>query len=46
VEVKDALHALHAVDANVVGTVLTAARLSQHTKAAAQTYRAKLRGAV
>jgi capsular exopolysaccharide synthesis family protein len=46
VEVKEALHALHAVDANVVGTVLTAARLSQHTKAAAQTYRAKLRGAV
>jgi tyrosine-protein kinase len=46
VEVKDALHALHAVDANVVGTVLTAARLSQHTKAAAETYRAKLHGAV
>jgi capsular exopolysaccharide synthesis family protein len=46
VEVTDALHALHAVDANVVGTVLTAARLSRHTKAAAQTYRAKLRGAV
>jgi capsular exopolysaccharide synthesis family protein len=46
VEVKDALHALHAVDANVVGTVLTAARLSRHTKAAAETYRAKLRGAV
>ena len=46
VEVKDALHALRAIDANVVGTVLTGARLSRHTKAAAQTYRAKLRGAV
>ena len=46
VEVKEALQALHAVDANVVGTVLTAARLSRHTKAAAKTYRAKLRVAV
>jgi capsular polysaccharide biosynthesis protein/cellulose biosynthesis protein BcsQ len=45
VELKEALHALHAVDADVVGTVLTAVRPSRHTKAAAKTYRAKLRGA-
>ena len=46
VELKEALHALHAVDANVVGTVLTAVRPSRHTKAAVKTYRAKIRGTV
>jgi capsular exopolysaccharide synthesis family protein len=46
VELKEALQALHAVDANVVGTVLTAVHPSRHTKAAAKTYRAKVRVAV
>jgi capsular exopolysaccharide synthesis family protein len=43
-EVKDALHHLRSTDAEVVGTVLCGARLPQHTKAAVQTYRAKLSG--
>ncbi|GBE64664.1 hypothetical protein MFM001_11260 [Mycobacterium sp. MFM001] len=49
-EVKDALHALRNTGTEVVGTVLTDARVSRHTKAAIQTYwrrpyRARLRGA-
>jgi capsular exopolysaccharide synthesis family protein len=45
-EVKDALHALRSAGANVVGTVLTDARVSRRTRAAARNYRAKLSGAV
>jgi capsular exopolysaccharide synthesis family protein len=45
-EVKDALHALRSAGANVVGTVLTDARVSRRTSAAARNYRAKLSGAV
>jgi capsular exopolysaccharide synthesis family protein len=49
-EVKDALHALRSTGTAVVGTVLTDARVSRHTKAAIRTYwrkpyRAKLVGA-
>ncbi|BBZ12406.1 polysaccharide biosynthesis tyrosine autokinase [Mycobacterium branderi] len=49
-EVKDALHALRNTGTAVVGTVLTDARVSRHTKAAIQSYwrrpyRARLRGA-
>lgn len=45
-EVKDALHALRSAGADVVGAVLTDARVSRRTKAAARNYRAKLSGAV
>jgi capsular exopolysaccharide synthesis family protein len=49
-EVEDALHALRSTGTRVVGTVLTDARVSRHTKAATRTYwrkpqRAKLIGA-
>jgi capsular exopolysaccharide synthesis family protein len=49
-EVEDALHALRSTGTNFVGTVLTDARVSRHTKAAVRTYwrkphRAKLVGA-
>lgn len=49
-EVAEALHALRSTGTNVVGTVLTDARVSRHTKAAIRTYwrkpyRAKLIGA-
>lgn len=49
-EVKDALHALRTTGTDVVGTVLTDARVARHTKAAIQSYwrrpyRARLRGA-
>jgi len=49
-EVEDALHALRSTGTAVVGTVLTDARVSRHTKAAIRTYwrkpyRAKLVGA-
>jgi capsular exopolysaccharide synthesis family protein len=40
-EVADALHAFRATGTNVVGTVLTHARVSRHTKAAIRTYRRK-----
>jgi capsular exopolysaccharide synthesis family protein len=43
-ELADALTALEAAGARVIGTVLTDARVSQHTKAAAKKYRAKLGG--
>jgi capsular polysaccharide biosynthesis protein/MinD-like ATPase involved in chromosome partitioning or flagellar assembly len=43
-ELTDALTALHAAGARVIGTVLTDARVSRHTRAAARTYRAKLGG--
>ncbi|RFZ68331.1 hypothetical protein BB170200_00835 [Mycobacterium marinum] len=43
-EVDDALSALRAAGANVVGTVLTDARISRHTSAAARIYRGKLSG--
>ncbi|OSC40978.1 polysaccharide biosynthesis tyrosine autokinase [Mycobacterium decipiens] len=43
-ELNDALTALHAAGANVVGTVLTDARIARHTKAATRTYRAKVSG--
>nr|WP_245605043.1 hypothetical protein [Mycobacterium genavense] len=43
-ELADALTALQAAGARVVGTVLTNARVSQHTRASARTYRAKLGG--
>jgi len=45
-EAKDALHALRAAGADVVGTVLTDTRVSRRTKAAARIYRAKLGAAV
>jgi capsular exopolysaccharide synthesis family protein len=49
-EIKDALHALRSTGTAVVGTVLTDARVSRHTKGAIRTYwrkpyRAKLVGA-
>ena len=49
-EVEDALHALRSTGTDVVGTVLTDARVSRHTKAAIRKYwpkpdRAKLVGA-
>jgi capsular exopolysaccharide synthesis family protein len=37
-EVEDALHALRSTGTNVVGTVLTDARVSRHTKAAIRKY--------
>ncbi|OBA84211.1 chain-length determining protein [Mycobacterium sp. 1164966.3] len=43
-ELTDALTALRAAGANVVGTVLTGARLPRHAKAATRTYRAKVSG--
>lgn len=43
-ELVDALTALRAVGAPIVGTVLTDARLSMQSKAAARAYRAKVRG--
>lgn len=43
-ELVDALTALRAVGAQIVGTVLTDARLSMQSKAAARAYRAKVRG--
>jgi capsular exopolysaccharide synthesis family protein len=43
-ELADALTALRAAGAEVVGTVLTDARLSLHSRAAARAYQAKVRG--
>jgi capsular exopolysaccharide synthesis family protein len=43
-EVTDALFALRPSGAEVTGTVLTNARVSLHTKAAARSYQAKLKG--
>jgi capsular exopolysaccharide synthesis family protein len=43
-ELKDALTALRAAGAEIVGTVLTDARPALHNQAAARTYRAKVRG--
>ncbi|OBK95836.1 chain-length determining protein [Mycobacterium asiaticum] len=43
-ELEDALTALRAAGANVVGTVLTDARIARHTRAATRTYRAKVSG--
>ncbi len=43
-ELADALTALRGAGANVVGTVLTDARIARHTKASARTYRAKVSG--
>lgn len=43
-ELVDALTALRAAGANVVGTVLTDARIARHTRAATKTYRAKVTG--
>lgn len=43
-EVNDALHALRSVGADVVGTVMTDARVPRHTKAASRTYRSKVGG--
>ncbi|OBK16387.1 polysaccharide biosynthesis tyrosine autokinase [Mycobacterium asiaticum] len=43
-ELADALTALRAAGANVVGTVLTDARIARHTRAATRTYRAKVSG--
>ena len=43
-ELNDALTALRAAGAEIVGTVLTDARVARHTKAAARTYRAKVSG--
>jgi capsular exopolysaccharide synthesis family protein len=43
-EIEDALTALRAAGANVVGTVLTDARIARHTRAATRTYRAKVSG--
>ncbi|MCV7099986.1 polysaccharide biosynthesis tyrosine autokinase [Mycobacterium palustre] len=41
-ELNDALAALRAAGADVVGTVLTDARIPRHTRAAARTYRTKV----
>ncbi|OBK55376.1 polysaccharide biosynthesis tyrosine autokinase [Mycobacterium kubicae] len=41
-ELNDALTALRAAGANVVGTVLTDARIARHAKAATRTYRSKV----
>ncbi|OBA68749.1 chain-length determining protein [Mycobacterium sp. 1554424.7] len=41
-ELNDALTALRAAGADVVGTVLTDARIPRHARAAARTYRAKV----
>lgn len=43
-ELADALTALRAAGANVVGTVLTDARIARHTRASTKTYRAKVSG--
>ena len=43
-ELTDALTALRAAGANLVGTVLTDARVPRHTRAATRTYRAKVSG--
>jgi capsular polysaccharide biosynthesis protein len=43
-EITDAITALRAAGANIVGTVLTDARIARHTRASARTYRAKLSG--
>ncbi|MHA7648543.1 tyrosine-protein kinase domain-containing protein [Mycobacterium sp. ML4] len=43
-ELADALAALRAAGANVVGTVLTDARIARHTRAATKTYRSKVSG--
>lgn len=43
-ELKDALTALRAANAEIVGTVLTDARPSLRARAAARSYRAKIRG--
>lgn len=43
-ELADALTALHAAGARVIGTVLTDAKVARHSRAAARTYRAKLGG--
>lgn len=43
-ELTDALTALRAAGANLVGTVLTDARVPRHTRAAARTYRSKVSG--
>lgn len=43
-ELADALTALRAAGANVVGTVLTDAKIARHTRAATKTYRAKVSG--
>jgi capsular exopolysaccharide synthesis family protein len=45
-ELNDAVTALRAAGAEIVGTVLTDARVARHTKAAARTYRAKVSGSV
>jgi capsular exopolysaccharide synthesis family protein len=45
-EVKDAVHAVCSATGEVIGAVLTDARVSRHTKAAAHNYRAKVGGAV
>jgi capsular exopolysaccharide synthesis family protein len=43
-ELNDALTALRAAGAHVVGTVLTDARIPRHSRAAARTYRTKVSG--
>lgn len=43
-ELKDALTALRAANAEIIGTVLTDARPSMRSRAAARNYRAKIRG--
>jgi capsular exopolysaccharide synthesis family protein len=43
-ELADALTALNAAGANVIGTVLTDARVARHNRAATKAYRAKLGG--
>ncbi|CQD20078.1 chain length determinant protein [Mycobacterium lentiflavum] len=43
-ELADALTALNAAGARVIGTVLTDAKVARHTRAAAKAYRAKLGG--
>ncbi|BDB44727.1 MULTISPECIES: polysaccharide biosynthesis tyrosine autokinase [Mycobacterium] len=43
-ELSDALTALRAAGADVVGTVLTDARIARHTRAATRTYRTKISG--
>jgi capsular exopolysaccharide synthesis family protein len=43
-ELSDALTALRAAGANIVGTVLTDARIARHTRASARTYRSKISG--
>jgi capsular exopolysaccharide synthesis family protein len=44
-ELKDAVHALRSASGDVVGAVLTDARVPRRTAAAARSYRAKLSGA-